>query len=598
MSTEDVRAPAAGIPAAAADQVKALRRELMRPHHKALLFAIGVVAVATTLNLAGPALLGIAIDQGVKHADQSVITKVALVYLFTAVTSPVLMSWGMRMTAIIGERALADLRSRTFRHVLDLPLATVERVGTGELLSRLTSDVEALSLAVRLAVPIFVTTALLILLTAGALLLISIPLALAAFFFAGPLVWLGARRYLRKAPRLYGNERQRTADAVSTLHEGLDGIDTVRTFGLEGMLRDRMAGRARATVAAYMATTKARNGLRPFITGGQYVSVIGTLAMGAWLVSQGRVGVGEVTAASLYLARLFQPIEQLLEQLDKLQSGRAALSRLASVLALPVAPPAPPDAPSLPERGDVEFRGVRFAYAKGHEVLHGVDLVIRPGERLALVGPTGAGKSTIAKLLAGVHAPDAGEVEIGEVDLARANPATIRDVVVLVTQESHVFRGSVADNVRIVRPDANDADVANALATVHALDRFEELPDGLDTQVGIGGAHLSAGEAQQLGLARVVLADPSIVVLDEATARLDPAGAARVDISLAAALEGRTTVVIAHRLDTASRADRVALVEGGSIVEIGAHTDLLASNGRYADLWRRWAHHGPRVFDE
>lgn len=594
----DRPAPAAGIAPAPADDVGALRRALLRPHRRPLAFAIAVVAVATACNLAGPALLGIAIDDGVRAGDQAVVTRVALVYLATAVAAPVLLWWGIRMTSVLGERALADLRSRTFHHVLDLPLATVERVGTGELLSRLTADVESLSVAVRLAVPVFVTTALLLALTVGALLLLSVPLTLAAFALAGPLVWFGARRYLRRAPHLYGAERQRTADAVATLHEGLEGIDTVRTFGLEGMLRDRMAVRAQATVAAYMATTRARNRLRPFITGGQYASVVSTLAVGAWLVADGRLGVGVVTAATLYLARLFQPIEQLLEQLDKLQSGRAALARLAAVLAVPLPPPPPPGAPALAAGGVVRFEDVRFAYAKGHEVLHGVDLVIEPGERLALVGPTGAGKSTIAKLLAGVHAPDAGRVTIGDADLAHVDPATIRSVVVLVTQESHVFRGSVVDNVRFARPGAGDDEVEAALATVHARDRFARLPDGLATRVGIGGAHLSSGEAQQLGLARVVLADPAVVVLDEATARLDPAAAARVDVSLAAALEGRTTVVIAHRLDTAARADRVALVEHGGIVELGSHAELLARGGRYARLWDRWSRHGPAALDD
>jgi ABC-type multidrug transport system fused ATPase/permease subunit len=301
-----------------------------------------------------------------------------------------------------------------------------------------------------------------------------------------------------------------------------------------------------------------------------------------------------LTAAVVYVQLLIDPVDRLLSWLDELQVGAASLARLLGVAESdPERPQA--DVPT-PAGGRIEVRGLRFGYAPGREVLHGIDLVLEPGERLAVVGPSGAGKSTLGRLLAGVHQPGAGTITVGGVPLGDLPLDRLRTEVALVSQEHHVFIGSVWDNVAMVRPGAAEAEVRSALAAVHALDWVLALPAGLATEVGAGGHPLSAAQAQQVALARLVLADPHTLVLDEATSLLDPRAARDLERSLAAVLHGRTVVAIAHRLFSAHDADRVAVVEDGRITELGSHDELVAANGSYASLWRSW--HGERTPDD
>jgi ABC-type multidrug transport system fused ATPase/permease subunit len=317
---------------------------------------------------------------------------------------------------------------------------------------------------------------------------------------------------------------------------------------------------------------------------------VATLVIGGWFYIEGWVTLGEVTAATLYVQQLVDPVDRLLSWLDELQVGGASMARLLGVSGLP--DDRVPAATSPTDRR-LAARDVRYAYRRDRDVLHGITLTVTPGERLAIVGPSGAGKSTLGRLLAGIHAPRTGSVTVGGAPLVDLPLAELRSHVALVTQEHHVFIGTVRDNVLMVRPAASDEDVRAALAAVDALDWAAQLPAGLDTVIGSGGHPISSAQAQQLALARLVLADPHTLVLDEATSLIDPSAARRLERSLAAVLRDRTVIAIAHRLFSAHDADRVAVVEDGRITELGSHGELVAAGGSYAALWRSW--HGDRA---
>jgi ATP-binding cassette subfamily B protein len=301
-----------------------------------------------------------------------------------------------------------------------------------------------------------------------------------------------------------------------------------------------------------------------------------------------------VAAFVLYLGNLFEPVQQLSQLFNTVQSAGAALAKLFGLLDTPPTVRERPGAVDLPARGEFVLRGIGFSYDGDVPVLQDVDLTIHPGERLALVGPTGAGKSTLAKLVARLHDPTAGTIAYAGVDLRHATLDSLRERVVVVPQEGFLFGGSVRDNVRVGRPGASDADVDDALRVIGAYERFAALPDGLDTEVRERGSRLSAGERQLVSLARAALANPEVLVLDEATSSLDPGTEAMVEGAMAALMQGRTVVVIAHRLSTAERADRVAVVDEGRLVELGTHDELVVAEGRYAALFASWAGVGMR----
>lgn len=551
-----------GLPVATATRTRAALGALVRPRLPMLAVTLIVMVAATVAVLAVPPLLGAIIDVATGARSGS-IDLLALGVLAAALASAGLGALGTVLLARLGEGMLARLREDVVDRALRVPTAVVERAGTGDLLSRVGGDVAVASEGIRSAVPALVTAVLEVGLTLVGLGVLDWRLALAQLVAMPVWVW-ATRRYVRASGPRYAAARAAAARRTQALYDGVAGAPTVRAYRLRESTLRRIARESQTTVDADL---RAFAVLGPFGASINAAELLGTatmLTVGFVLVRADLVTVGAATAAALYVLRLFNPIGLALFLFDQAQSAGSALARLVGVADLPAAPrPA-----GTRKTADVRLRGVRYAYDGGPEVLHGIDLDVAPGERLALVGASGAGKSTLGALVAGLHRPTAGTVEAGGV--------------ALVTQEVHVFAGTVADNLRLARPSATDADLAAALARVGATAALGDV-------VGEGGAELDATAAQQLALARLVLADPAVAVLDEATAEAGSIGSRTLERAADAALAGRTAVVIAHRLTQARAADRIAVLDGGRVVESGTHDELVARGGSYARLWAAWS---------
>jgi ABC-type multidrug transport system fused ATPase/permease subunit len=572
------------LPVADRSQAWRYARSLFRTHPGLFRSTVGLHLLAALAGVTGPRLLGDLVQAVQRGAHAAELNRVAGVLAGFVLLQAVLIRFAYLASARLGEQVLAELREEFIARVLTLPLGTVESAGTGDLLTRTTRDVDALSKCVRLAVP----ETLIALLTGGlvvvALITVS-PLLAVPLVIGVPITVAGTRWYVRRAPSAYLRQNAAYSEVTDGLAETVEGARTVEALGRQ---RQRVARTDRDLGRSWRAeryTLFLRTVWWPVIEVSYVLPMVLTLLAGGWLYLRGTVTLGQLTAAVIYVQQLIHPLDRLLSWLDELQVGSASLARLLGVADAPVPPR--PAAPS-PDSTRIEVRGVRFGYVEGREVLHGVDLTLRPGERLAVVGPSGAGKSTLGRLLAGIHQPTEGSVTVGGVPLGALDPDRLRAEVALVSQEHHVFIGTLRDNVAMARPTASEPDVRGALTAVHALAWADALPAGLDTMVGDGGLQLTAAQAQQVALARLILADPHTLVLDEATALLDPRAARDLERSLAAVVDGRTVVAIAHRLFSAHDADRVAVVEGGRITELGSHDELVAANGPYAALWRSW----------
>ncbi|MET8577833.1 ABC transporter ATP-binding protein [Streptomyces sp. NPDC005012] len=586
---EGAPAEAHALPVAGPADVRRAAARLIRQDRRSFAGVVALNSAAALAGLAAPWLLGRIVDEVRAGAGVAVVDRLALAIVAAAVVQLLLSRWARYAAHRMGERTLARVRETFVDRCLALPASVVERAGTGDLATRGTADVAAVGTTLRDSGPQIVIASAQLLFLLGAAVATD-PLLGGCALTGLVAAHLATRWYLRRAPAAYLAQGAADSGVAEILSATSTGARTVEAFRL-GDARLR-AGREALTVAraARMRTLLLRNVYFPAVEIAYSLPLITVLLVGGWLHLRGAVTLGTVLTAAFYMRQIEAPLDEVLSHVDQLQSGGASFARVEGLARAPMSNGE--ELSTEPEGDRIEVRGARYAYPGGPEVLGGVDLVVRPGERLAVVGPSGAGKTTLSRLVAGIDAPTAGSVTVGGVPVVSLAPERLRRQVVLVTQEHHVFLGTVRDNLLIAEPEASDAELWAALRSVGA-EWVSALPDGLDTVLGGDAYRASGPQAQQLALARVVLADPHTLVLDEATALLDPATARHAERALAAVLEGRTVIAIAHRLHTAHDADRVAVMRDGRLTELGPHDELVAAGGEYASLWRTW--HGTPI---
>ncbi|MGW2249263.1 ABC transporter ATP-binding protein [Kitasatospora sp. NPDC001660] len=573
---------------------RALLRSLLGPHRARITVAMLVILVQQAALQSGPLLVAVAMDRGIpalREHDAGPLIAVIAAYLCFALLSPLLQWVFIKISARVNQDILLELRGRIFRHAQRLSLDFHERYTSGRIISRATSDIDALRELLSEGLQELLTVFLSVCYISVLLLVLDWRLGLASLAALVPL-GLIAHSFRTRSRRVYRRSRTSAASMIVRFTETMNGIRPVQAF------RREKANDAAFAVVNRRSATATADGLLELA---RYVGLsratanlwtTGVVLLGAYLVVDDTLELGVLTAFVLYLRRLFDPIDQLAMFLNSYQSAAAALEKIAGLLAHEptVAEPAEPvELPQAAGKGrEVAFEGTRFAYRTGKEVLATFDLVIPAGQTVAVVGATGAGKSTVAKLLARFYDPTEGRIRLDGVDLRDLATPELRRGVVMVTQESFLFSGTVAENIAIGRPGATREEVEQAARDIGAYEFIAALPDGFDTDVRKRGGRISAGQRQLVAFARALLADPAVLILDEATSSLDVPGEQAVQRAMRTVLAGRTAVIIAHRLSTVEIADRVLVMDQGRIVEDGSPKELTDGSGRFAELHRAW----------
>ncbi len=582
------RSPERGWPVADNHVVLAFFRDLLRERRAEVFWLVALNALAAGAALVVPRLLGTLVDRtvegGARAAQITHLDHLALVIVAVVCAQALLTFLAQRISTVFGQDLLSSAREYIVATVLRLPLGRVEGASTGDLVTRVTRDVGTMSRSVQFGLPQAIISGLTVGLSVVAMLLNSVLLAIPSLLLIGASGFQ-VRRYLDRAPKGYITEGSTYSRINTTLTETVEGARTVEALGLTDLRVGAGDDDIAVSAQAERYTMTLRNLLFCVIDICFNSPRVVTLLAGAWGVTHGWVSLGQITTALLYVESLSGPLDRLVGEMDRLQVGIASTSRLLGIAQVPEDRVAGTDRPEGPH---LVGEDLRFAYREGHDVLHGVSLDLEVGERLAIVGPSGSGKSTLGRLLSGINGPRTGSVKVGGVDLVKLPLEVLRTEVALVTQEHHVFVGSVRDNIVLAREDSSDEAVWAALSAVGSRDWVERLPRGLDTVIGSGNLALTPAQAQQVALARLIIADPHTLVLDEATSLIDPRTARTLEGSMNALLDGRTVVAIAHRLHTAHDADRIAVVIDGEIIELGSHHELVAQDGEYAALWRAW----------
>ncbi|MFV2038680.1 MAG: ABC transporter ATP-binding protein [Acidimicrobiales bacterium] len=567
-------------------------RTFLWPHRWRLLGALALVVVETVLLQAGPLLTKIGIDQGITPQNRSVLVAVSAIYLGTIGVQAIISRFRIRYTGTLGESLTKSLRIRVFSHFQRQSLDFYTEEKAGVLMTRMTSDIEALSQLFQEGLVNFAVQGLTLVVITVVLFVLNPLLAAITLAMVLPVTLLLSNWFRLRSNSAYERVRDRIGDVLADLQESLAGV---RVITAHNRRRHNVAHHTNLVGDHKDANLDAIRAASIYTPGTEAISIIGQamiLLIGGRMVLNGSLEIGELTAFLLYLAAFFAPIQSLTQLYNGYQQGQAAVRKLRQLLARPPTVAEAPDAVELPLiHGAIELRDVTFGYDAETVILDHVNLSLAAGESLAIVGPTGAGKSTIAKLITRFYDPQSGAVLIDDHDLRTVTINSLRRQLGVVPQEPFLFAGSVRDNVGFARPEATDSEIWAALRATGMDTLVEGLPQRLDTPVHERGSSLSAGERQLLALARAFLAQPRVLVLDEATSNLDLQSEARVEKALDALLEGRTAIIIAHRLATAMKADRIAVVDDGAIVELGTHDELITRRGYYADMYDTWTSH-------